>query len=68
MKVPNFARATTILHLSAAQYGQNSAPIYRSSGVLLDVSAVPLTETRPVTPGAFMEALSVASLTPDSWE
>ncbi len=33
MKLPNFDKATIRPHLSAAQYGQYSAPMYRTSGV-----------------------------------
>src|ERR1700744_200624 len=41
-KVPNRLRATAIAHLSAAQYGHHSAPMYSISGFPPEVSGEPV--------------------------
>src|SRR5215472_2695406 len=48
--VPNLLSATAIAHRSAAQYGQYSAPMYTTSGLLPEVSGVPVIGTTALGP------------------
>src|ERR1022692_1547257 len=61
-KVPKRLSATTMAHRSVAQYGQYSAPMYRTSGLPADVRAEPemdVTAFETVLPGPI--AFSVAA-------
>src|ERR1035441_600744 len=61
-KVPKRLSATTMDHRSVAQYGQYSAPMYRTSGLPADVRAEPemdVTVFETVLPGPI--AFSVAA-------
>lgn len=62
--VPNFERATIIAHLSAAQKGQYSAPMYSTSGLPFCVRAVPDIAVGFVTPCPVPIVARVEVLTP----
>src|ERR1035438_2910269 len=64
-KVPKRLSATAMAHRSVAQYGQYSAPMYRTSGLPPDVRAEPemdVTAFETVVPGPIASSVAAGTL------
>src|SRR5580658_7815675 len=65
VKFPNLSRATIIAQRSAAQKGQYSAPMYRTSGLPLSVRGEPEIEAGARMPDPLPTWFNVFVLTPE---